>query len=215
MDTTSSQLLETSILSAAFRLLFFLDKVSNLKFKPNSGNFLNLNLLNLFWGLRLIICPRYLDDYWIPDLNSSPPTETLQTKLPFARSQLSSPTWVVSTVFRTIDFDHKSSIPLKTAELIHEYISGFNIINPGRNPKEFMYQKSWQPSFLTGSNSFWFALATASVQNGAMEPWSHGTSEERWEMSDPSISTEISPKLMEGSNSICFFLSSENDHYKK
>ena len=70
--------------------------------------------------------------------------------------------------------------------------------------KEFMYQKSWQPSFLTGSNSFWFALATASVQNGAMEPW---TSEERLEMSDPSVWTvEISPKLMEGSNWICCLL---------
>ena len=172
MDTTSSQLLETRILSAALRLLFFLDKVSNLKFKPNSGNFLNLNLLNLFWGLRLIICPRYLDDYWIPDLNSSPPTETLQTKLPLAWSQL---------IVRPHELYLLCWEPLiSTTNLrflwrlqnwyMNTYQVSISSIQVGIL-KEFMYQKSWQPSFLTGSNSFWFALATASVQNGAMEPW--------------------------------------------
>ena len=56
------------------------------------------------------------------------PTCTQVLQLRFAWNQPSSPTWFLSTVFRTIDLIFDSF------ELIHEYISDFNIINPGRNP---------------------------------------------------------------------------------
>ena len=106
---------------------------------------------------------------------------------------------------------HTSSIPLKTWELIrHDFLHIRRSISSIQGiHEEFIAQLFLQPNFLTGSNSFWFALATAS-QLKVESRWGKVGNEFH-----PSVSTaETSFKLMEGSNWICF-LASENDSWAK